>query len=56
MQINFVKSEIPDEGTLVVGTTETEVPTGLLTDLDKQSKGAIARAMKAARFTGTGGM
>ncbi len=55
MQINFVKSEIPDEGTLVVGTTETEVPTGLLTDLDKQSKGAVARAMKAARFTGARG-
>ncbi|MFM9862136.1 MAG: leucyl aminopeptidase [Micropepsaceae bacterium] len=55
MQINFVKSEVPDEGTLVVGTAETEVPTGLLSDLDKQSKGAIARAMKAARFTGAKG-
>jgi leucyl aminopeptidase len=55
MQINFVKSEIPDEGTLAIGTTETEVPTGLLSDLDKQSKGAIARAMKAARFTGAKG-
>ena len=55
MQINFVKSEIPDEGTLAVGITETEEPTGLLGDLDKQSKGAIARAMKAARFTGARG-
>jgi hypothetical protein len=24
MQINFVKSEIPDEGTLAVGTTESD--------------------------------
>jgi leucyl aminopeptidase len=55
MQINFVKSEIPDEGTLVVGVTETEAPTGLLGDIDKQSKGAVARAMKAARFTGAKG-
>ncbi len=55
MQINFVKSEIPDEGTLVVGTTEIEEPAGLLGDLDKQSKGAVARAMKAARFTGARG-
>ncbi len=55
MQINFVKSEIPDEGTLVVGTTEIEEPAGLLADLDKQSKGAVARAMKAARFTGAKG-
>jgi leucyl aminopeptidase len=55
MQINFVKSEIPDEGTLVVGTTEAEAPAGLLGDLDKQSKGAVARAMKAARFTGAKG-
>jgi leucyl aminopeptidase len=55
MQINFVKSEIPDEGTLVVGVTEADEPTGLLGDLDKRSKGAVARALKAARFTGAKG-
>ena len=30
MQINFVKSEIPDEGTLVIGTTESEELSGHL--------------------------
>ena len=55
MQINFVKAEIPDEGTLVVGTTESDDLTGLLDQLDKKSKGAIARALKAARFTGAKG-
>ncbi|MBP6012278.1 MAG: leucyl aminopeptidase [Alphaproteobacteria bacterium] len=55
MQINFVKAEIPDEGALVVGTTESDDLTGLLDQLDKKSKGAIARALKAARFTGAKG-
>jgi leucyl aminopeptidase len=55
MQINFVKTEIPDEGTLVVGVTEADEPAGLLADLDKRSKGAVARALKAARFTGARG-
>ena len=55
MQINFVKPEIPDEGTLAVGVTENEDLTGLLDQLDKKSKGAIARALKAARFTGAKG-
>jgi leucyl aminopeptidase len=55
MQINFVKSEVPDEGTLVLGVTESDEPTGLLGDLDKKSKGAIGRALKAARFNGAKG-
>lgn len=55
MQVNFVKFEVPDEGALVVGVTEFEEPTGLLGELDKKSKGAIARALKAARFTGAKG-
>ena len=44
-----VAAKSPNDGyTLVVGTTETEEPSGgHLGDLDKQSKGAIARAMKA---------
>jgi len=52
MQINFVKSEIPDEGTLAIGTTESEDLTGHLEQLDKKTKGSISRALKAARFTG----
>ena len=55
MQINFVKAEVPDEGTLVVGVCESDEPTGLLDQLDKKSKGAVARALKAARFTGAKG-
>ena len=55
MQINFVKSEIPDEGTLVIGTTESEGLSGHLDQLDKKSKGAVERALKASRFTGAKG-
>jgi leucyl aminopeptidase len=55
MQINFVKSEVPDEGTLAVGTTESEELTGFLEQLDKKTKGSLERALKAARFTGAKG-
>ncbi len=55
MQINFVKSEIPDEGALVVGVTEAEELSGLIDQLDKKSKGAVERALKASRFTGAKG-
>jgi leucyl aminopeptidase len=55
MQINFVKAEIPDEGTLVIGATEADELTGILEDLDQKSKGAVKRALKAARFTGAKG-
>jgi len=55
MQINFVKSDIPDEGTLVVGTAEDQELTGVLDQLDKKAKGAVERALKAARFTGAKG-
>ncbi|MBL9098658.1 MAG: leucyl aminopeptidase [Alphaproteobacteria bacterium] len=55
MQINFVKSEVPDEGSLAIGVTENEELTGLLQELDKTSKGAVERALKASRFTGAKG-
>jgi leucyl aminopeptidase len=55
MQINFVKSEVPDEGSLAVGVTESEELTGLLQELDKTSKGSVERALKASRFTGAKG-
>ena len=55
MQINFVKSDLPDEGALVVGTAEGEDLTGLLEELDGKTKGAVKRALKAARFTGAKG-
>jgi leucyl aminopeptidase len=55
MQINFVKAELPDEGALVVGATEGEELTGMLEELDGKTKGAVKRALKAARFTGAKG-
>ena len=55
MQINFVKAESPDEGTLVIGTTEADELTGFLDDLDQKSKGAVKRALKASRFNGAKG-
>jgi leucyl aminopeptidase len=55
MQISFVKSEIPEEGALVVGTTEGEEFTGVLEQLDKKAKGTFERALKASRFTGAKG-
>ncbi len=55
MQINFVKSEIPDEGSLAIGTTESEDLGGHLEQLDKKTKGSVARALKTARFTGAKG-
>jgi len=45
MQINFVKSEIPDEGTLVVGAAEDQELTGVLDQLDKKAKGVVERAL-----------
>ena len=55
MQINFVKSEVPDEGSLAVGTTESDDLTGIVQQLDKKAGGGIERALKAARFTGAKG-
>ncbi|MCE9523917.1 MAG: leucyl aminopeptidase [Alphaproteobacteria bacterium] len=55
MQINFVKSEIPDEGALAIGAPEGDDLTGVLDQIDKQSKGAVGRALKASRFTGAKG-
>ena len=56
MQINFTKADLNEEGALAIGVCEFEdnLPAGL-SDLDKKSKGAIARALKTARFTGAKG-
>ena len=53
MQISFVKAEIPDDGTLAIGVNEGDdnLP-GILGELDKKSKGALGRGLKAARFKG----
>jgi leucyl aminopeptidase len=55
MQINFVKAEIPGEGSLVVGTTEDGELSGFLEQLDEKAGGAVGRALKASRFTGAKG-
>ena len=56
MQINFTKVDAADDGTLAIGVVEVEdnLPE-CLADLDKKAKGALARALKTARFTGAKG-
>jgi leucyl aminopeptidase len=56
MQINFTKSGATEEGVLAVGVAEFEdnLPEGL-SDLDRRSKGAVTRALKTVRFTGSKG-
>ena len=52
MKIGFAEPSRPKSGTIVVGVTEerTLTPTG--TALDKESGGALKRAMDSSRFTG----
>ena len=52
MQINFAKLEPSEEGVLVVGVAENEELSGIAQQLDKKSKGAIAKALATMRFTG----
>jgi len=56
MQINFVNDDFPDSGSLAIGVPEVDDNlTGLAADLEKKTKGALGRALKAARFTGARG-
>ncbi|HWG81195.1 MAG TPA: leucyl aminopeptidase [Stellaceae bacterium] len=52
MKIAFAEPSRPKSGTIVVGVTEdrTLTPTGIA--LDKESGGALKRAMESSRFTG----
>ncbi len=52
MKIAFGKIEIPSSGTIVVGVHEDRKLTPTAAQLDKQTKGAIERAMAASRFRG----
>jgi leucyl aminopeptidase len=52
MQINFSKLEPSEEGVLVIGVPENKDLTGIARDLDKQTKGAVAKALATMRFTG----
>jgi leucyl aminopeptidase len=53
MQINFTKIDAAEENALAIGVAEfhDNLPE-CLGDLDRKSKGAIAKAVKASRFTG----
>jgi leucyl aminopeptidase len=52
MKVSFAKSEMPGSGAVVVGVLEDRKLTPSAAQLDKQSKGAIGRAIHASRFKG----
>ncbi|MBI1261541.1 MAG: leucyl aminopeptidase [Rhizobiales bacterium] len=55
MNISFSDISIAKTGALAVLVGETASPRGIAADLDKATKGALKRAMKAADFTGKPG-
>jgi leucyl aminopeptidase len=52
MKIAFAKPELPDSGTIVVGVLEENRLTPMAQQLDKQTKGALSRALAVGRFKG----
>ncbi len=52
MKIAFAGPAIPKIGTLVVGVGEERLLTPEATALDRDTGGALVRAMAASRFTG----
>src|SRR6266436_4337780 len=52
MKIAFAKPELPGSGTIVVGVLEEHRLTHTAQLIDKQTKGAIARALAVGRFKG----
>src|SRR5262249_62133491 len=52
MKISFSKIELPPSGAIVVGVYDERKLTPTAAQLDKQSKGAIERALGASRFKG----
>ncbi|MGH9657023.1 MAG: M17 family peptidase N-terminal domain-containing protein, partial [Bryobacteraceae bacterium] len=52
MKISFSKIELPSSGAVVVGVYEDRKLTPTAAQLDKQTKGAIERALAASRFKG----
>jgi leucyl aminopeptidase len=55
MKISFAVSALPKSGTLVVGVTEERLLTPEATELDRDTGGAVVRAMAASRFVGKKG-
>jgi len=52
MKILFTKVDFPESGALVVGVLEHRKLTHAAAQADKQSKGAVTRALAASRFKG----
>jgi leucyl aminopeptidase len=52
MKIAFAKPELPASGTVVVGVLEEHRLTPTAQQIDKQTKGAITRALSVGRFKG----
>ena len=52
MKIAFAKPELPASGTVVVGVLEEHRLTPTAQQIDKQTKGAITRALAVGRFKG----
>ena len=55
MKIGFAKPQIPTEGAVVAGVLEGKVLAATAAELDRQSGGALVRAMNASRFEGKAG-
>jgi leucyl aminopeptidase len=52
MKISFTRIELPSSGAIAVGVYQDRKLTPTAAQLDKQSKGAIERALAASRFKG----
>ena len=52
MKIEFGRFELPESGALVLGVMEDRKLTAQAETVDRKTKGALARAMAASRFTG----
>ncbi len=55
MQITFAKAVLPQDGCVVFLIAEGAKITGILSALNKKSKGHVSRAMKAGQFKGDSG-
>ena len=55
MKIGFAEQASPKTGAIVVGVEEGKKLTPSAQELEKETGGAIARAMKASKFTGKKG-
>ncbi|MCK4868934.1 MAG: leucyl aminopeptidase, partial [Alphaproteobacteria bacterium] len=55
MKISFAEPALPAKGAVVVLVAEGKKLSAAATDLDKQTKGAVKRAIAASKFTGKKG-